>query len=283
MKPVIIYHFPCPDGFASAYAAWLVFGDEADYVPAEHGSYPNLDVTGRDVFVLDFSFPRPMLEKMRESAASLVVLDHHKTAQEDLKDFPGAVFDMTKSGARLAWEHFQLGKKFPHVLQCVEDRDIWVWRIPGAADVLAYLDTLPYDFEVWHHIVHASPAELAAIQDAGRQMNRKFDSLAAVMAEDAEPVRLCGFDGHKVNGNYLFSSKVGELIYLKNKSFAMVWRVHGGMLYVSLRAKQGTVDVSEMARAFGGGGHAAAAAFRIPVGSPACLAFMTKYIFGQGE
>lgn len=77
---------------------------------------------------------------------------------------------------------------------------------------------------------------------------------------------------------------VGELLYRQNGiAAAMLWRIEGGQLYVSLRARNGsTIDVAEMASPFGGGGHEAAAGFRIP-NNPACDYFIARYIKGAGE
>ena len=282
-SPLIVYHSPCPDGFGAAYAAWRHFGDDADYVGAGYGVSPVLNVQGRDVFVLDFSFPRPQLDAMRRAANSLIILDHHKTAQEDLNGFPDAIFDMTKSGARLAWEYFHPGQPIPKLLAYVEDRDLWNWALPESNDFLAYLDTLPFDFKAWDDLAHVSDDELQEILIAGRHMNTKYDNLAAIMAEGAEPVRFCGMAGSKLNGSSLFTSKVGELLYFANGTFALIWRIELGLLYVSLRAKKGTVDVAEMARRFGGGGHSAAAGFKLKLGTPECEAFMVQYIVGSGE
>ena len=53
MASLVVYHGHCPDGFGAAYAAWLRLGESAEYVPAEYGSYPVLNVTGLDVYILD--------------------------------------------------------------------------------------------------------------------------------------------------------------------------------------------------------------------------------------
>ncbi|MBE5528709.1 DHHA1 domain-containing protein [Laribacter hongkongensis] len=283
MASLVVYHGHCPDGFGAAYAAWLRLGESAEYVPAEYGSYPVLNVTGLDVYILDYSFPRPMLQAMKDVARSLVVLDHHKTAQADLEGFPGAFFDMEKCGARLAWEYFHPDQPAPRLIDFIEDRDIWRWRDPVSADFLAYLDTRPFEFSVWHELATLDAARLDEILQVGRHMNRKYDSLAQIMAQSAEPVRLSGVQGHKLNCASLFTSRVGELLYRQNGTFAMLWRIEGGQLYVSLRARNGTIDVAEMASLFGGGGHEAAAGFRIPLNNPACDYFIARYIKGAGE
>ena len=281
--PLVVHHAPCPDGFGAAYAAWRHFGAAAEYIGADYGIASELDVQGRDVYVLDFSFPRPQLEAMRQAARSLRILDHHKTAQEDLAGFPGAIFDLNKSGARLAWEYFHPDAPLPKLLAYVEDRDLWNWVLPETRDFLAYLDTQPFDFKVWDGLAQLGDDELKEILAAGRHMNIKYENLATLMAEAAEPVRFCGVTGSKLNTSALFSSKVGELLCGANGSFALLWRIEKGLLCVSLRAGKGTIDVAAMARRFGGGGHTSAAAFRLALGTTECAAFLDRYIVRQGE
>ena len=43
-QPLIIYHGRrCPDGFGAALAAWLFYGDKADYLPLDHGDIKSLE------------------------------------------------------------------------------------------------------------------------------------------------------------------------------------------------------------------------------------------------
>jgi len=289
MQPIIIYHAQCPDGFGAAYAAWRKYGADAQYVPAQHGRYPTLDelkVDGREVFILDFSFPREQLEALAGRAKSVVVLDHHKTAQTALEGFPGAVFDMSKSGARLAWEHFHPTTPVPRLLECIEDRDLWRWKLAESAEVLSYVDTLPFDFVEWDRLAQMSKGDWEQLIGNGAQMNRKFQSVAKGIARSAEPVCFCGVHGHKVNVgacDTLMVSQVGEYVYEENGTFALLWRIEKGMLLVSLRAKQGTVDVSAMAERFGGGGHPASSGFALPLKTGKTYAFLDHYILNAGE
>ena len=57
VRPLIVYHGDCPDGFGAAFAAWKRYGDEADYVPVNHGDPPP-DFRGRHVLVADFAYDR---------------------------------------------------------------------------------------------------------------------------------------------------------------------------------------------------------------------------------
>ena len=277
-KPIIIFHSPCPDGFGAAYAAWKKFGAEAEYVGLSHGNALHVDVRDRDVFILDFSFKRNMMDMLASKARTLLVIDHHKTAQEDLAGFPHAIFDMQKSGARLAWEFFHPFIPVTPLLLYVEDRDLWNWSLPGSENFLSYLDTQPQNFTTWDQLASMSYDEVTRICEAGAQMNAKFGHLASALATSAERVHFCGVVGHRANIPAVFTSKVGEILYEKNGTFALLWRIEFGVLAVSLRAKKGGVDVSQMAKAYGGGGHAAAAAFKIPINSPSFNSFMKDVI-----
>lgn len=278
-QTLVIYHGRCADGFGAAYAAWKRFGNDAAYVGVAYGHVmPLEEIQGRDVYILDFCFPRAITEQMAACAKSILVIDHHKTAQADLAGFPHAIFDMNKSGARLAWEYFHGATPVPDLLRFVEDRDLWRWVLPHSAAYLAYLDQQLMDFEVWDKLARMGAKQTAKVCKIGEHMNAKFDSVARTIACNAEPVELLGHKGHRVNAPGMFVSKVGELVYEQNNSFALVWYINNGTLGVSLRAKRGTVDVSELARAFGGGGHAAAAAFKLRVNTPAFHDFMTQVI-----
>ena len=63
MKPLVIYHDHCTDGFGAAFCAWLKFGDEAEYVPMNYGfKEENIPkYAGRDVFMFDFSWPKEQM------------------------------------------------------------------------------------------------------------------------------------------------------------------------------------------------------------------------------
>ena len=104
MKKICIYHGNCADGFGAAWVVRKALGDIA--FVAETYQNPPPDVTGKDVIMVDFSYKRPVLLEMAEKAHSILILDHHKTAWNDLIDLPTtirAIFDMNRSGAMLAY------------------------------------------------------------------------------------------------------------------------------------------------------------------------------------
>ena len=84
MRPLVIYHANCADGFAAAFAAWLKLGDDAEYVPMQYGKDDVFKIppwTARDVYILDFSLPRDYMDKIFSEAKRVVWLDHHASSR----------------------------------------------------------------------------------------------------------------------------------------------------------------------------------------------------------
>ena len=82
MKPLVLYHAHCADGFTAAWVFWRHFQDGAEYRAVSYGEpAPVGDAKGRHVYVLDFCFPVEETEALAASASKFLVLDHHKTAQ----------------------------------------------------------------------------------------------------------------------------------------------------------------------------------------------------------
>ncbi len=89
MMPICIYHGNCADGFTAAWAVWLTLTPlgGVELYPGVYGEDPP-DVTGRDVIMVDFSYKRPVIEAMASTCRTMLILDHHKTAEADLAGFP---------------------------------------------------------------------------------------------------------------------------------------------------------------------------------------------------
>ncbi len=281
VAPLVLYHGRCADGFTAALAAWRFYGGEVECVPLQHGKVGGLQdlpaLAGRTVYVLDFAFGPALLAEIDAAAARLVLLDHHKSAAQELAGFvsrSGVVhFDMHKSGARLGWEFFHPGAPLPDLVRFVEDRDLWNWRYPETAGFVAALDLEPQEFERWSRIADFSAAEVRDFVARGQAMDEKFQHLAEDIARAARPLCFNGEDGLAVNAPGAFHSLVGDLVSRRSGTFALLWSVaEDGQVKVGLRSQRG-YDCSVLAVSMGGGGHAQACGFRLdPVRLPELLA-----------
>ena len=153
-KVLVIYHGRCADGTCAAWCADLyhrgIKDVEVEYYPAKHNKPPPYKRIEKAhiTYVLDFCYPREDLLKMK-GLTSLKVIDHHKSAEAECHGLDFCEFDMDRSGAGMAWDHFFPGVDRPWHVDYVETRDIWTWKWPNAKPALAYLDTLPIEFSTY--------------------------------------------------------------------------------------------------------------------------------------
>lgn len=259
-KPLVLYHASCWDGFCAAWA-FRRTRPNAECVPVQYGELPP-DVTGREVYVLDFSFKRDVLLRMKADADYLLVLDHHKTAEAELTGLDFCRFDMTKSGGRMTWEHF-IDQNPPWLVTYTEDRDLWRWALPDSKEINAALRTYPLSFDEWDKMAAFNEIQMAELVVAGSAVLRSEAAIVRSHVNNANEVEI---DGHKVlcvNATMLMSEIAGELA--KGRPFGMTWfEGDNNERVYSLRSRDDGIDVSAIAKAHGGGGHRNSAGFRAP-------------------
>tara|TARA_Y100000034_G_scaffold103615_1_gene129402 strand:- start:865 stop:1794 length:930 start_codon:yes stop_codon:yes gene_type:complete len=258
---VIIYHADCSDGFGAAYAAWKLLGNRAEYYACKHGSPPP-DVSGKVVAILDFSFDNTTTKKMIEDSEGLIVIDHHKSAIVELHDISNTHFDMTKSGAMLSWEFFHPGKEPPKFIRYIQDRDLWKWELEYSKEFSAAFDMVPFDFEEFEKFEDDSVFDDAAKR--GSYILAYSKTVIKKVCEKASSRKYNDLDVLVVNSSH-WMSEIGARLS-PDCDFAIIWYYdHEDLnIKVSLRSFHEYVDVSEIAKRFGGGGHKKAAGFQLP-------------------
>ena len=197
MKPLVIYHANCADGFGAAFAAWMQLGEEAEYLPMQYNkcwtggdeAFVDTFCMGREVYILDFSFCKAIMEQIFASAKKVVWLDHHKTAFEmwcgeipeegswceDTNFMQGQhmiTLDNNKSGAYLAWEYFHPDTEVPRLIKHIDDRDRWQFKMEGTKELNAALWTAPWNFQQWKEL---NESDLAPMYKAGKAILRAHD------------------------------------------------------------------------------------------------------------
>lgn len=259
----VIYHANCTDGFGAAYSAWKLLGNRAEYHACKHGTPPP-DVKGKNVVILDFSFNNATTKKMISEANSLYVIDHHKTAMVELHDIANTHFDMTKSGAMLAWEFFHPGKDHPKFIGYIEDRDLWKWELEYSKEFSAAFDMVPFEFEEFEKFEDDSVFDDAVKR--GSYILAYSKTVVKKVCEKAQLRKLDDKDVLVVNASH-WMSEIGSRL-APDCDFALIWFWDHEEKHtkVSLRAFHETVDVGEVAKKFGGGGHRKAAGFQLPAG-----------------
>lgn len=302
MKPLVIYHANCADGFGAAFAAWLKLGDEAEYRACYYNQECFQDgetVHNREVYILDFSFPRDIMDWLFRDAQRVVWIDHHKTAfemwcggyrrgdrfqaiplggEDPLKHY--IVLDDNFSGAYLAWEYFHPGTEVPMLIQHIDDRDRWQFKLDGSKELHAALRSHePWTFEQWDE-EFCFPFGCEWLITQGVSILRAHNQQVQSVLKQAQPCEIwswvpfanapCavvdGFTrysllGLAANAPSFLASDLGHELANKSGTFGLVWSMASdGQIHCSLRSN-GDYDVSAIAKAFGGGGHLNAAGF----------------------
>ena len=274
-RTLCIYHGGCDDGFGAAWVVRKALGErDVEFYPAGYQQEPP-DVTDCRVLIVDFSYKRPVLEKMAKIAKSVTILDHHATAQRDLEDMltTGEItgrFDMTHSGALMAWRWFYADVSSPMLLLYIEDRDLWRKNLPNNDKIIMALRSHPQKFEVWDQLM--ADDSLEGLRQDGEAIHRYYRTLADEAKRRARRMMLGGYYVPCVNAPHYLASEVAGELFAEAQDVegeppppfaACYWINSDGETTFSLRS-DGHFDVGDFAeREFGGGGHKGAAGFRV--------------------
>jgi oligoribonuclease NrnB/cAMP/cGMP phosphodiesterase (DHH superfamily) len=248
---------------------------------------------------------RELNDRLNAAATSFRILDHHKTARAVLEGASYATFDMKRSGAGLAWDYifgkdrdgyvaYTLPYKPEYVheqsvyqverpwwVNYTEDQDLWNWALPDSQEINAFLMVQPRTAEVWNDVVKLDTVVAKGWGTGVRAYIEYYTR--SVVAEAQEGVLqfqtgvLESEDGSIVlptyidyrtavlNIPYAGVSEAGNALCKLGYPIALLWFERGdGITQFSLRG-DGSVDVSAIAKSFGGGGHNNAAGFQIPL------------------
>jgi oligoribonuclease NrnB/cAMP/cGMP phosphodiesterase (DHH superfamily) len=276
IKTVCIYHGNCFDGMAAAWVVSLVFPD-ATFIPGHYGDnklitnltqdcYENANINTRYILV-DFSLPRELMVLMNNKAVSLLVLDHHKTAQADCEGLPFCVFDMNESGASLAWKYFFQGggpiyQRMPLLVQYIKDRDLWLFKEINSSAVNAFIQSYEMSIESYAQINLRLEGDLSACTFAGEVIERYKTVTVQRIVEARRLQIVAGYQVPVVNSIVLMS-EVGEALAKLNEGpFAAYYFDRSDGIRQWGARSIGDFDVSTIAKQFGGGGHKNAAGWQ---------------------
>jgi oligoribonuclease NrnB/cAMP/cGMP phosphodiesterase (DHH superfamily) len=244
------------------------------------------DIAGEHVLMVDFSLTRAAMLEAQYIAKSIVVLDHHETAEAELASWAApmaeavewaalkgdhrgalAVFDMDKSGARLAWEFCHPGKPIPRLLEHIEDRDLYRFKLQWTKEISAALRSYDHEFHRFDSWIATETADVwvQALAGEGVALLRAHEKIVADLVAHACMTEVAGFTVPTVNvPPRQYASDCGHALLKKypDAPFAATWvRSADGKILWSLRSEKGRENVATIAAKFKGGGHAAAAGF----------------------
>ena len=282
----IIYHGGCQDGTAAAaifkhfldknypeYPVEFIYGVYHDTVDIER-------FRNKDVYFLDFSYPKEIIEKILDVAWGVTVLDHHKSAYNNL--FPALEgklndhFKLDRCGAMIAWEFTHHNEAAPAFLNLVNQRDMWQKQNDDADSLYLAISTdYPKSedkFNIFVDLINDSfnpdTPLLNSLLLKGKtylDYNRK---VVENIAYNHYPDEIIDHNGVKqsilmCNCQGMWASDVGDMLAKQSPTgIAMTWCLTAKGLKLSIRVKDDVDwDAGAYALGFGGGGHVRSAGF----------------------
>lgn len=268
---LILYHGGCPDGFGGAFAAWKKYGDSAEYVPLHRGEPPPDAIDGAQVYLIDFTYTRDVMDEIVRRAASVTVLDHHEGVADVVRAMPEYVFDADRSGATIAWSYFHPNTPVPYFFKLLEDQDLYRMVLPDTVPLHAYLEVHPFTFPDWNLLCQT--LEDVETREAFLVRARAYAEYFELLADMAiQRAKLVSFEGYEVyfatcHPFKSLKARLGHGLAVKKAPFALIVAAHPKGYGVSIRG-DGSVDVAKIAQKFGGNGHPSSSGFLIPREGP---------------
>jgi len=232
----------------------------ADFVPCQYGqAFPlGLIDKGEAVWIVDFSIEPDVMRLLLARASEVVWIDHHKTAIEKYEGFQDVVAGVRKDGiaaCELTWTYCFPREAMPRAVRLVGDRDAWRWAYGDEARWfhagLCLHDTSPAS-DFW---LPPSCDEIVAEGKIVETYRRQFyNELAGGIGYSVE------FEGHKcwaINAARVSS----DLFPRYMEQYAVILPHYCDRSGWSVSMYSNDIDVSEIAKRYGGGGHKKAAGF----------------------
>lgn len=332
MKAIVLYHANCTDGFSAAAVAFkalmpkhdvyreknlgkagheFVFTDgHVVFRPVQYGQQlsdiiAELTLICSDgspqtfaeytLYILDFSFPVNQLDWVMEFVKELIVLDHHKSAQESLKNIIGdryiivepgeytekqllqkgkhrnVVFDMDHCGAVMTHQYFFPNLEVPLFLKYVQDRDLWQWKLPNSREVSAGIGLIPRDLRTFSQYAFR-PSVIQLAEDGKLILTREKQLILSLASKavfshvenDKDSIEMFAVNSP------IFQSEICEEILEQHPEIKVAscyfHDIEKDEFIFSVRSRQRDLPSSEtalaVAKIFNGGGHDCAAGFR---------------------
>jgi hypothetical protein len=273
VKRTCFYHAGCPDGFGAAWAVWKAWGESARYVAIGHDDVLAApDCADQLIAFVDIAPNNRLLGELAEVASQVVVLDHHVSALKRFESEPRLAdelreeghrihFDLSHSGAVLAWQYFGGEEPTPDLLRYVEDQDLWAWKLDESRQVNAAIGSYPRRFDVWSELDARQKHELAR---EGEPIVRANKAEVERVLHTATSITIGRRRVEAVNSTHSRSSVGHELAKRARHGdpWGCVYRITGDRVHVSIYSI-GDFDVSTIAGEHGGGGHRNASGFSV--------------------
>jgi len=275
-KPVVFFHMPDADGWCSGAIVQRFLG-EVELIPVNYGlDFPWGKVKGREVHMVDFGLqPFSDMVRLEKEAESLTWVDHHQTAidahDEHVKENPEFKIEGLRrvgdAACELCWEYYAgpTSEELPEAVYLLGRYDVF--------DLDADPDVVPFQYGVRLHDLRPTGAEALALWKEffeGRSLESEIENGKVILQYlergNESLVKSAAFEtehgGIKflaINGLHKGSMQFDSMWDENKYDATMIFGYRDGSWTASFYTVKEGVDVSVIAKEYGGGGHKGAA------------------------
>lgn len=190
----VIYHKNCNDGLSAACIFKSLRNDvtfTSFYYADKVEGYKNTTI-----LFLDVSLRKETLDSLIADGNTIYVIDHHEpskfvTSYLSLKRTDSqpheSYVDMDYCGAMLTWKKIYPDKPIPKMLEYVNDRDLWLNKMPYYNEVFQSLSMIDKTIDAWYNVIfHPNQEELVKKYiENGKVIKKKIDQQIEMLAKTA--------------------------------------------------------------------------------------------------
>jgi oligoribonuclease NrnB/cAMP/cGMP phosphodiesterase (DHH superfamily) len=185
---------------------------------------------------------------------------------------------MNKSGVGIAWEYFyefeDKKNTIPLFLGCIQDRDIWTWKIEKSRNfcdaIYELVDFSDFKFKIFYNLYDDEEKEFEKYYNIGKLLNEiKLKNIKSLVKYHSNKYTITineiNYEVYIYNITSNIISDLGNYVMDNlDCDFVILWSYnHNEEQYsYSLRSKDEKTDVGEIAKFFNGGGHRNASGLR---------------------
>lgn len=262
---MIIFHENCSDGLCAAAITSYITGDSI-CIPSPAGKTHELKLPASQfpseaIYLVDLSATEETVAKWESLGYKVTMFDHHEIGP-GIRFKETDIHDKTRSGAMIMYDFWANHRPIRikdlnrYLVEYVQDRDLWQWKLPNSKEVSAYLSTVEPTVPAWIEVL----IKISIIDAAhlGGILLKKQDQIVK------QHVKKARFGSHSQTGDYaqvfatVHQSEIGNMILMNNPNVKVVFIYNGETC--SLRANN-QFNCAEFCQQRGGGGHKNAAGF----------------------
>jgi oligoribonuclease NrnB/cAMP/cGMP phosphodiesterase (DHH superfamily) len=293
-KPLVITHKDCTDGCCSQAIIRSKFGNNAIYLELDHSNldikkdinaneYINqiLGTNNSEVYIADFCLNTNMIDQLLKQNNKVVILDHHASSIPFVTPFEKRMEEGENlnieihfskenncSGSMLTWKYFYPELEPTLAIKHVSAGDIWKFEFGDSTKhfytglLETYKGPKNIPLEVWENLIFNDNYAESFIS-IGKPLHEQFMNEVMDYVPKGKPIVLHNTLGFMIEAPKKYTSDLGNQLAKINGGFGLVYNLdpENGVVRCSLRSIE-PLDVSLIAKKFGGGGHAQSSSFR---------------------